>query len=80
MKTWTMLYRKKYLIGFGRSSHSIFIYKVCFCGSAEPTTSLTTETFFTPSHEVVLCAGSENLSRDFCLFTPDDQYVPLLWF
>ena len=50
------------------------IYDVNYHGT--PTSPyLNWESFFKQRHEVMLCAGSENLSRDFCLFTPDEKFV-----
>jgi hypothetical protein len=53
----------------------VVIYDVNYHGT--PTSPyLSWESFFRQRHEVMLCAGSENLSRDFCLFTPDERFVP----
>ena len=64
----------QYLIGFGRSSHSVVIHRVTY-NSTPLAENPGPSTFFPLLHEVILCAGTENLCRDFCLFTPDDQFL-----
>lgn len=43
--------------------------------SSEDTTPLGYKDFFQPHLDLVLCVGTENVCRDFCLFTPDERYL-----
>ena len=51
----------------------MLVYNVNYHGA--PANAMTWEDLFKERYEVVLCMGAENVSRDFCLFTPCNRYV-----
>lgn len=63
-------------MGFGRSNHSLILFKVVYPSRlGEESVPLNYKDFFQPHLDLVLCVGTENVCRDFCLFSPDERHL-----